>query len=118
MLGTILQDGGHQVALAETSREGLERFKQDNSDSALTGLQDNFDLILTDLGMPEMSGWELAKKIKEIDPDVPVGLITGWGVTLTKEKMKETGVDFILSKPFDYTKVVRDVNSVLRSKRR
>ncbi|NQS90677.1 response regulator [Patescibacteria group bacterium] len=104
VLGRIFQDRGHRVTLAETSRKGLAKFKQAN-----------FDLVLTNLGMPEMSGWELAKKIKEIDPDVPVGLITGWGVTLTKEKMKEEGVDFILSKPFDYTKVVREVNSILKS---
>jgi len=107
VLETILQDGGHIVALAETARKGLEKFKQAN-----------FDLVLTDLGMPEMSGWQLAKKIKEIDPDVPVGLITGWGVATTKKKMKEKGVNFVLSKPFDYTKVVREVNAVLKSKKR
>ena len=88
------------------------------SNWALTSLEDNFDLVLTDLGMSEMSGWQLAKKIKGMDPDVPVGLITGWTVATTKEKMKERGVDFILSKPFDYTKVVREVNAVLKSKSR
>jgi len=107
VLGTILQDGGHRVVLAETSRKGLEKFKKND-----------FDLVLTDLGMPEMSGWQLAKKIKKIDPNVPVGLITGWEVATTKEKMKEKGVDFILSKPFDCTKAVKEVNAVLKSKRR
>ena len=109
---------GHRVVLAGTAREGLEKFKQDNSGFALAGLQDQFDLVLTDLGMPEMSGWELAKEIKKMDPDVPVGLITGWAVTTTKEKMKEKGVDFILSKPFDLTKVVREVNALLKSKKK
>ena len=107
VLGEIFQDEGHRVTLAETARKGLAKFKQDN-----------FDLVLTDLGMPEMSGWQLAKKIREIDPGIPVGLITGWAVATTKEKMKEEEVDFILSKPFDYTKVVREVNAVLKSKRR
>jgi len=118
ILGRIFQDEGHRVTLVEAAREGLEKFKQDNSDLALAGLQDKFDLVLTDLGMPEMSGWQLAKKIKKIDPDVPVGLITGWEIATTKEKMKEEGVDFILSKPFDYTKVVRKANAVLKSKKR
>ncbi len=107
VLGTTLHDEGHQVILAETGRKGLDKFKQSN-----------FDLILTDLGMPEMSGWELAKKTKEIDPAVPVGLITGWAVPITKEKMKERGVDFILSKPFDCIKVLREVNTLLKSKER
>jgi PAS domain S-box-containing protein len=107
ILGRIFQDESHRVTLAETARKGLAKFKQAN-----------FDLVLTDLGMPEMSGWQLAKKIKEIDPDVPVGLITGWTVATTKEKMKEEGVDFILPKPFDLTKVVREVNAALKSKKR
>ena len=107
VLGTTLNDEGHQVILAESGRKGLVKFKQSN-----------FDLILTDLGMPEMSGWELAKKTKEIDPGVPVGLITGWPITITKEKMKERGIDFILSKPFDCAKILKEVNALLKSKER
>jgi FixJ family two-component response regulator len=68
--------------------------------------------------MPEMSGWQLAKRIKEIDPSVPVGLITGWAVLTSKEKMKERGVDFVVSKPFDYTKVAREVKAALQSQKR
>jgi len=107
VLGEIFQNEGHRVTLAETSRKGLDKFKKND-----------FDLVLTDLGMPEMSGWQLAKKIKEIDPDVSVGLITGWAAATTEEKMKEEGVDFILSKPFDYTKIVREVSAVLNLKKR
>jgi len=107
VLGGIFQHEDHRVTLAETGKEGLEEFKQGD-----------FNLVLTDLGMPEMSGWEVAKEIKKIDPDMPVGLITGWAVPTPKEKMKEEGVDFILSKPFDLTKVVREVNAVLKSKNR
>jgi len=104
VLGEIFQNEGHRVTLAETARKGLDKFKKND-----------FDLVLTDLGMPEISGWQLAKKIKEIDPGIPVGLITGWVVATPKEKMKEEGVDFILSKPFDYTKIVREVNALLKS---
>ncbi len=103
VLGTIFKDEGHRVTLAGTGTKGLDQFKQSD-----------FDLVLADLGMPEMSGWELAKKIKEIDPGIPVGLITGWGVAITKEKMKEEGVDFILLKPFDCTKVLKEVQTVLK----
>lgn len=118
VLGRILENEGHRVVLAETARKGLEKFKQDNDELTLAGMQDKFNLVLTDLGMPEMSGWQVAGKIKKIDPDVPVGLTTGWAVTTTKEEMEEKGVDFILSKPFDYTKVVKEVNSILKSEKR
>ncbi|MCW3988125.1 MAG: transporter substrate-binding domain-containing protein, partial [Candidatus Bathyarchaeota archaeon] len=117
ILGRILEDKGHRVVLEEAPREALSRFRQDNSDLTLSGFEDKFDLVLTDLGMPQMSGWQLARKIKEIDPSVPVGLITGWAVAIPKKKMKEEGVDFILSKPFDRTKVVREVNALLKFKR-
>jgi len=118
ILGRILEDEGHRVVLEESSMEALDKLKQDNSDLTLSGFEDKFDLVLTDLGMPEMSGWELAKEVKKIDPDMPVGLITGWALAPSKEKMKTEGVDFVLPKPFDYSKVVREVNSTLKSKRR
>ncbi len=118
VLKMIFQDEGHQVVLAKSARQGLDKFKQDKFALAFTGFEDKFDLVLTDLGMSGMSGWQLAKEIKKIDPDMPVGLITGWTVPTTKEKMKEQGVDFILFKPFDYSKVVKEVNAVLKSKTR
>jgi len=80
ILGRILEGGSHRVVLKGTSREALDKFKEDNSDLTLSGLEDKFDLVLTDLGMPDMSGWELAKEVKKIDKDIPVGLITGWGL--------------------------------------
>jgi len=107
VLEGILKSGGHRVTLAETGQEGLEEFRKTD-----------FNLVLTDLGMPEISGWELAQRIKEIDPDMPVGMITGWGVAFTKEKLKEEGIDFILFKPFDCARVVRKVSATLKSKKR
>ena len=107
VLGRIFQQEDYRVALAGTARQGLEEFSRAH-----------FDLVLTDLAMPEMSGWDLAKRVKRMDPSVPVGLITGRSVVTTKEKMKERGVDFIVSKPFDCTNVLREVNALLKSKKR
>ena len=118
VLKTIFQDEGHRVVLVKSAREGLDKFKQDKLALAFTGFEDKFDLVLTDLGMSGMSGWQLAKEIKQIDPDMPVGLITGWTVPTSRKKMKEQGVDFVLCKPFDYTEVLREVNAVFKSNRR
>ena len=60
----------------------------------------DFDLVFTDLGMPEVSGWEVAKAVKEINPKTPVVIITGWGAMLDKRKARESGVDLQISKPF------------------
>jgi len=98
LLSDILRAEGHTVVPASSGREGLRLFRQGA-----------FDLVLTDLGMPEFSGWEVAAAIKAIAPRTPVALVTGWGITLDRAKLKEAGIDLVLSKPFQY----RDVMTVV-----
>ena len=98
----MLARAGHQVRVAASGREALEIFKQET-----------FDLVLTDLGMPEMSGWEVAKYVKEKNPRVPVILITGWGAQLDDQKAKESGVDRILAKPFTIQDIIQVVSEAL-----
>jgi CheY-like chemotaxis protein len=56
--------------------------------------------------MPECSGWEVAATIKGLAPKTPVALVTGWGLTLDRTKLKEAGVDLVLNKPFQYPDVM------------
>jgi two-component system cell cycle sensor histidine kinase/response regulator CckA len=77
ILGSLLIQGGHNVYKASSGKEGLDIF--DN---------EAIDLVFTDVGMPGMSGWEVAKSIKAKDPSIPVALITGWGIQIDYEKMK------------------------------
>jgi DNA-binding NtrC family response regulator len=58
------------------------------------------DVIITDLGMPGMSGIELAEKVHEIYPRLPVGLVTGWGSQLNEEEIAQQGITALLCKPF------------------
>ncbi|MBI3781614.1 MAG: response regulator, partial [candidate division NC10 bacterium] len=95
LLSDILQAAGHTVVKAAGGREGIRLFRQDA-----------FDLVLTDLGMPDCSGWEVAAAVKGIAPKTPVALVTGWGLTLDRRKMKESGVDLVLNKPFQYPEVM------------
>ena len=60
--------------------------------------------------MPGMSGWQVAeeiKKINKINKQTPVALITGWEVKLKKSKLKKSGVDLVLNKPFTFDQVIR-----------
>lgn len=102
LLSDVLQTVGHTVVQAAGGREGLRRFHQDD-----------FDLVLTDLGMPECSGWEVAAAVKKIAPQTPVALITGWGLTIDRGKLEEAGVDLILNKPFQVVEVRRLVAEAL-----
>jgi signal transduction histidine kinase/ActR/RegA family two-component response regulator len=105
ILYQMLKAKGYQVVVASSGEEGIERFKEEP-----------FDLVFTDLGMPRMSGWEVGRALKGIDPKVPVALITGWGVELNKDKMKESGIDLVVSKPFNFDQVVRLVTEAMELK--
>jgi len=103
ILNRMLTANGHQVVVASDGEEGVERFKSGR-----------FDLVITDLGMPKLSGWEVGKIVKGIDPHVPVAMITGWGVEVQREKMAENGIDIILPKPFNFEQIGQTVARALQ----
>jgi PAS domain S-box-containing protein len=88
-LSEILSLEGHQVTVARDGKEGISAFKTNQ-----------FDMVLTDLGMPGMSGWQLAKRIKAISPKTPVAIITGWGARPDPQRMEQAGVARFIAKPF------------------
>ena len=76
---------GHSVEIATTAKEGLKMAELSE-----------YDLVMTDLGMPDMSGWEVAKSLRERWPVMPVILVTGWGTALSAEEVENAvtaGVD-------------------------
>ena len=96
LLKDILTDGGHEVEFSSNGQRGLELFQEKK-----------FDLVFTDLGMPGMSGWQVAEKIKQLSSDTPVALITGWEVKKKKQELKKSGVDVVLKKPFRVDEILR-----------
>ena len=71
------------------------------------------ELVITDLGMPEVSGWDVATGVKALSPSTSVILMTGWGITLDKDRARERGVDVILSKPFQISEIQKVLNEML-----
>jgi signal transduction histidine kinase/ActR/RegA family two-component response regulator len=96
VLKRILERYGHKVEVAGGGKEGLEIFR--------TGLGD-FDIIFTDLSMPEMSGYELARVVKSLDPQVVVVLMTGWGADLNSETLASRGINLHIAKPYRINEV-------------
>ena len=84
----MLTECGHAVCVARSGREAVEQFEAERH-----------DLVFTDLGMPGMSGWDVARSIKGIAPLTPVVLLTGWGKTITDDEMEGAQIDMVLSKP-------------------
>jgi CheY-like chemotaxis protein len=72
-----------------------------------------YDMVMTDLGMPDMSGWEVAGRIRETMPEVPVVLVTGWGTTITDEEIEQAGVAAIVHKPFELEDLLDTTQRVL-----
>jgi CheY-like chemotaxis protein len=59
------------------------------------------DVLLTDLGMPGLSGWDVARLTRERWPDLPIVLLTGWGRDVSAAQLREHGVLLALAKPFE-----------------
>jgi two-component system, NtrC family, response regulator len=102
ILSAILEDEGYETLTANSGREALE--KLNNSD---------VDLVLTDMKMPSMDGIELLEKIKAIDSELPVIMMTAYGtVEKAVEAMQKGAYNYIL-KPFDNDSLVLYVNKAV-----
>jgi len=95
---------GYRVEAKTNSIEALELFRAD---------PDQFDLVITDMTMPHITGDKLVKEILKIRPDMPTILCTGFSEKIDEEKAKEIGVREYIEKPFDRGKLSRLVRKVL-----
>jgi len=103
VLRDALERAGHRVTAATSGAEGIERFREQP-----------YDVVLTDLGMADVSGWGVAQVVrKEGSPSVVLGLVTGWGASISEEMVQSHGVNFVVSKPFDLEELVSRVNRAM-----
>ena len=100
LVADVLAGLGHSVTVAGGGREGLARFE--------TG---RYDLVLTDLGMPDFNGWDVARAVKASRPDVPVLLLTGWADAANPADVPR--VEGIIKKPFDLKQLAAAVSQAL-----
>ena len=99
----MLERLGYQVTCRSSSTDALEAFRSK---------PDAFDLVITDMTMPNMTGDQLARKILLIRPDIPVVISTGFSDRINKEKSDALGIKGLLKKPIlksDMAKTVRKV---------
>jgi signal transduction histidine kinase/CheY-like chemotaxis protein len=84
---------GHITVAASGGRTGLAKF------AAAHGTENSFMLVVTDLGMPDIDGRRVAEGVKQLSPQTPVIMLTGWGARMLAEKEVPPNVDRLLSKP-------------------
>jgi signal transduction histidine kinase/CheY-like chemotaxis protein len=96
---------GHSARLAADGREGLSVFAEER-----------FDVVLTDLGLPGMSGEEVARSVARQSPETPVILLTGWSGQLRDEGEPLEGVTCVLGKPVKLQTLAHTLMSVMADK--
>jgi DNA-binding response OmpR family regulator/nitrogen-specific signal transduction histidine kinase len=93
MMARLLAPEGHEVTICASGAAGIAEFERSLASRP-------YDLVLTDLGMPEVNGWAVARAVKAAAPDVPVILVTGWGAEVAEAELQANGVDAVLPKPY------------------
>ncbi|WP_374309279.1 cell cycle two-component system response regulator CpdR [Methylocella sp.] len=101
-LGKALQNAGYQVAAFDNGQSAYGRLREEP-----------FDLLLTDIVMPEMDGIELARRATELDPDIKVMFITGFAAVALNPDNNAPPQAKVLSKPFHLRDLVNEVQRLL-----
>jgi len=100
----MLERLGYQVTSRTSSLEALEAFRF---------RPDKFDLVITDMAMPNMPGDKLALELTKIRPDIPILLCTGFSETMLEEKAASLGIKGFLMKPIVMKDLARKIREVL-----
>jgi GAF domain-containing protein/CheY-like chemotaxis protein len=101
VVADILTTAGHTAVTARSGQEGVDRL----------GVE-RFDVVFTDLAMPGMTGWQVARAVKDRTPEVPVVMMSGFGVEVAPEDLPARGVDLVLAKPLQIQDILRALASL------
>ncbi len=107
MLEKMLAYFGYQITTKSSSEEALKLFRS---------APNHFDLVITDQTMPKITGVELTQKVREIRPDIPVILCTGFSELITKEKLETLGIKEYIMKPIHCKEMAGIIRNVLDEK--
>jgi GAF domain-containing protein/CheY-like chemotaxis protein len=101
VVADILTTAGHTAVTARSGQEGVDRLGAER-----------FDVVFTDLAMPGMTGWQVARAVKDRAPEVPVVMMSGFGVEVAPEDLPARGVDLVLAKPLQIQDILRALASI------
>ncbi|MFH0930490.1 MAG: ATP-binding protein [Candidatus Zixiibacteriota bacterium] len=103
VLMDMLSAEGYEVKVANSGTEGISLLKVEK-----------YDVIISDLGISGMTGWDFASEAKEINPKIPVILVSEWGDQILTREAKDLGVELILSKPIKRENLKRAIDRALK----
>lgn len=104
MVKRMLERLGYKVNGVNSSQDALTLFRENPS---------HFDLVITDMTMPHMTGVMLSEKIMEIRPDIPIIICTGHSAIVDEEKAQKLGLSAFVMKPIDHLEISTVIRKVL-----
>jgi len=104
MTQKVLKKLGYTVEATLNPADALKIFQSN---------PDKFDLVITDMTMPQMTGAELYEKVKRIKSDIPVIILTGHSSLIDEEKAKGLGIDGYMMKPVSMLEIAKTIRKVL-----
>ncbi len=104
VVSAYLRCDGHSVSTAASGREGLEKFRRNQ-----------FDLVVLDRVMPEMSGDQTARFIKQVNERIPVIMLTGFGALIEVSGSQPAAVDVVLNKPVTLDLLRKTIGKLLHA---
>lgn len=108
VLTEALEAEGCEVVQAESGEQALEFYDAQQS---------QFDVIFTDIGMPEMNGWALITAIRQRSETIPVAIVSGWADAIGWDTRNAAKAEWVVSKPFDIAKISEIAKEITTRKR-
>ncbi|MBC8031987.1 MAG: response regulator [Pyrinomonadaceae bacterium] len=105
VLRESLEAEGCDVVVAESGEMALKLY-----DAA----EGNLDVVFTDIGMPEMSGWELAREIRKRSDTIPLAIVSGWADAISCDDRQAISADWVVAKPFDIETIAEIAKDVMK----
>jgi signal transduction histidine kinase/CheY-like chemotaxis protein len=105
VLNELLSDEGHRVRVADDGSKAISILEKHQ-----------FDVVITDLGMRGVTGWDVASAAKRAEPKLPVIMLTGWVDSVRGKESERRTVDMVLSKPAKRDELVRAITQVVSQK--
>ncbi|HEX6283388.1 MAG TPA: hybrid sensor histidine kinase/response regulator [Pyrinomonadaceae bacterium] len=117
----VVDDETHvrEVLIEALEAEGCEVIAAQSGEIALAvydQYEGKFDAVFTDIGMPEMSGWELCTEIRERSKTMPLAIISGWADAISVQTRNAVNADWVVAKPFDINKICNIAQEIARRK--
>ena len=117
----VVDDETHvrEVLIEALEAEGCEVVSAQSGEIALAlydQYEGRFDALFTDIGMPDMSGWELVTEIRKRSQTMPIAIISGWADAISLETKNEVKADWVVAKPFDIDRICTIAQEIAQRK--